>query len=173
MIASHRVNGGGSIGFKVDEHQWGTSLHFMLKRPEMVAGRNNNEAIHAAGDERRNKLIMTGWITVGTGRQHQIVMFASHIFNASQNRGEERVRNINQKKPDHIAPQLRRSQRSRPIVGPVAKFVNRRPYPDREVRADPCLAVYDPGNRFEADAGIGRDVMNRRSTVLFCRYCRY
>jgi hypothetical protein len=136
----------------------------------MITGRNYDQPINAPSNEGRNELVVAGRIAISTRRQHQVVVFAGNVFDAPQNRREERIGDVNQKKPDHVAPQFRRSQRSGTIIGPVAELINSGANPNREMRADPGLAVDYPRYRFEADVGMGSNVMDCRSAVLSRRF---
>jgi hypothetical protein len=166
MITAHRINGVSSFGFKVDKHQRGAPLHLVLKWSEMVTGWNHNQSVDAPRNKRRHQLIVANRITIGACGQHQVVVFAGNVFNPAQNRREKRIGDIDQEEPNDVAPQFRRSQRSGAIIGSITKLVDSGMNPNREVRADPGLTVDYPGYRFEADVGVRRNVVDRRSAVL-------
>jgi len=85
-------------------------------------------------------------------------MGASHVLEAAEDGGEERVGGVHLDEADAFGAGVSRTQIARPVIRLVAELSNSFVDPLHKRRTDAALLVDHPGHRLETDTGRGSNV---------------
>ena len=138
VIAAYEVDGE-VLRFEVEEHDGRASFELGLQGTGAGSGRHDDEAVDPTGDERLDELVFAFSEAVGAPGQDQVVVLSGDLLDAPQDRGEERVRHVDEDESDGAGARRRLAE----VAGAVVRAV-----PER------CDRLLDSGDQIFADTAF-------------------
>ncbi len=104
MVIGANEVGVEKLGFEIDVHDWRPPLDLGPQRTGPRTRCHGDEPVDPASDERLDQLVLSRLLAVGAPGQHERDMLASDLLDPTQDRGEERVGDVDENKPNGSGP---------------------------------------------------------------------